>query len=77
MYRHGGDIYNYPDFIDFSANINFLGAPSSVLEAARNAIERIGHYPQVGCGNLRQAISELEQIETEQIICAIFFLDIG
>lgn len=70
MYRHGGDIYNYPDFIDFSANINFLGAPSSVLEAARNAIERIGHYPQVGCGNLRQAISELEQIETEQIICA-------
>lgn len=69
MYQHGGDIYSYPDFIDFSANINFLGTPSSVLEAARNAMERIGHYPQTGCGNLRQAISELEQVEAEQIIC--------
>ncbi len=69
-YQHGGDIYNYPNFIDFSANINFLGAPFSVLDAARNAMERIGHYPQVGWGNLRQAIAELEQIEPEQIICA-------
>lgn len=69
MYQHGGDIYSYPDFIDFSANINFLGAPSSILEAARNAMESIGHYPQTGCDKLRQAIAALEQVKPEQIIC--------
>lgn len=70
MYKHGGDIYNYPNFIDFSANINFLGAPLSVLEAARDAMENICHYPQAGCDRLRQAIAEFEQIAPEQIICA-------
>lgn len=69
MYQHGGDIYNYPDFIDFSANINFLGAPSFVLEAAGNAMGRIGHYPQTRCDRLRQAIAALEQLKPEQIIC--------
>lgn len=69
MYKHGGDIYNHPNFIDFSANINLLGAPASVIERAKSAMDEITHYPQVGCERLRQAISRSEQVKSEQIIC--------
>lgn len=69
MHKHGGDIYQYPDFIDFSANINLLGPPSGVIQQAKDAMDRIGHYPQVGSGRLRQAIAGLEQVEPGQVIC--------
>ncbi len=69
MYQHGGDIYHYPGFTDFSANINLLGPPDSVLEAVRKSTEEICHYPQAGCSNLCRAIADLEQIPQEQIIC--------
>lgn len=69
MHKHGGDTYQYPDFIDFSANINFLGVPESVASCARSAIDGIIHYPQVGSARLRQAISGLEQVGRQQIIC--------
>lgn len=69
MYKHGGDIYQYPDFIDFSANINFLGPPSAVIQQAKSAIDRIAHYPQVGSGRLREAIAGLEKVDPGQVIC--------
>ena len=69
MYQHGGDVYSHPNFIDFSANINLLGAPQRVIECAKAAINEITHYPQVGYHRLRQAIAELEQVESQQIIC--------
>lgn len=69
MHKHGGDIYQYPDFIDFSANINFLGPPAGVIQQAKSAIDRIAHYPQVGSGRLREAIAGLEQVDAGQIIC--------
>lgn len=69
MYEHGGDSYRYPDFTDFSANINLLGAPECAVERARAALDGITHYPQVGCDRLRQAIAELEQAEPQEIIC--------
>lgn len=70
MYQHGGDYWNYPDFIDFSANINFLGAPASVVEAAKSAMDKACHYPQPDCLRLRQAIAKLEHMEAGQILCA-------
>lgn len=69
MHKHGGDIYSHPNFIDFSANINLLGAPPQVIQRAKAAMEQITRYPQVGCDRLRQAIAELEQVKAEQIIC--------
>ena len=33
-YVHGGDIYRHPGVTDFSANINPLGTPKKVIEAA-------------------------------------------
>ncbi|MEY8390221.1 threonine-phosphate decarboxylase [Lachnospiraceae bacterium 45-W7] len=69
MYRHGGDIYRHPGFLDFSANINPLGPPACVLEAIKTSAAEVYHYPQIGCTRLRQAIAELEQVRKEQIIC--------
>ena len=44
---HGGDIYQYNNILDFSANINPLGAPESVNRSSADAIGQIGHYPEM------------------------------
>ena len=41
MYQHGGDIYTNRNAVDFSANINFMGMPESVKEAAEKAVARL------------------------------------
>ncbi|MFQ9389983.1 MAG: hypothetical protein ACLR1V_15270 [Coprococcus sp.] len=53
---HGGDIYQYNNILDFSANINPLGAPESVNRAITDAIGQIGHYPEMYSDSLRKAI---------------------
>ena len=60
MHKHGGDVYQYPNFTDFSANINLLGTPPKVLEQAKSAVDGILHYPQPGSGRLCRAVAELE-----------------
>lgn len=69
MYRHGGDIYSNRNLIDFSANINFLGMPDPVREAAKKAVDLSEHYPDVQCRKLKAAISERENIPAEHIFC--------
>lgn len=68
-HQHGGGLYSHPGFLDFSANINPLGPPWSVVSAAKSAMERVCCYPQVGAERLCQAISEMEQVEARQIFC--------
>lgn len=69
MHKHGGDIYSYPDFIDFSANINFLGVPESLMEAAQRALTEVIHYPQPGSVKLCEEIARMEEINAAQVIC--------
>lgn len=69
MHKHGGDIYSYPDFIDFSANINFLGVPQSLMEAAQRALTEVIHYPQPGSVKLCEEIARMEEINAAQVIC--------
>jgi len=69
MYQHGGDIYKHKNMLDFSANINMLGIPKSVVLAACEGVAVSQHYPDPQCVNLRQALSEQEEIPMEQIIC--------
>ena len=38
---HGGDIYQYNNILDFSANINPLGAPESVNRSIADALSLI------------------------------------
>ena len=54
---HGGDVYRNKVKYDFSINVNPLGMPQSVREAAINAIGDAEKYPDIQCGPLRRAIS--------------------
>lgn len=66
---HGGDIYNYPNMLDFSANINPLGMPKRVYEAAKLGIHDSVHYPEVLSSKLRNVMAEHFHIKQEYIIC--------
>lgn len=69
QYVHGGDIYRHPDVLDFSANINPLGTPESVIRAAQESMLRVAHYPDAHQEKLKQALSAYEQVPGEWLIC--------
>lgn len=69
MHIHGGDIYGKAVEMDFSANLNFLGMPDSVRQAAKEGVDASIHYPDPQCRALRAALAEAEQIPEEQILC--------
>ncbi len=69
MHKHGGDIYGHENVIDFSASINPLGMPKEVKNAALAAVENSVSYPDVNCRRLVEAISKMENVEKESIIC--------
>lgn len=66
---HGGDVYRYPDVLDFSANINPLGTPPEVIEAAAESLNQIRNYPDVRQERLICALSRYEQVPEHYIIC--------
>lgn len=70
MHLHGGDIYVNKNMIDFSANINMLGIPASVIEAACEGVKLSMNYPDIKCGELRKSLSDAEEIPMENIICS-------
>lgn len=65
---HGGDIYSHRVDYDFSVNLNPLGMPQSVIEAAQQGVLQSEHYPDVSAGELREAIGEKLGIGAEQIL---------
>jgi threonine-phosphate decarboxylase len=75
-YIHGGDIENaiinyklkYEDILDFSANINFLGPPDSVIKVLNEGLLKIEHYPQPFSSRLKKNIADLMRLHTENII---------
>ena len=66
---HGGNIYQYKEAADFSANINFHGMPQSVKEAAHAAIDRSIHYPEPDSRSLKAVLAEREGVPESAIIC--------
>ena len=66
---HGGNIYQYQDCIDFSANCNPLGTPEGIKNAVKNSVDNLCNYPQVGYLPLREAIASYEKVKTQQVIC--------
>ena len=81
---HGGDIYKESiqkrieggneRLLDFSANLNPLGMPASVREAACAGVEMSVNYPDTDCKGLIKAIIEEEGagwgLNENQVICA-------
>ena len=67
--RHGGDIYRNNCILDFSVNVNPLGIRKSVVEAIRNAAERVDVYPDPSCQKLRRSISLYEGVKETEVLC--------
>lgn len=77
--RHGGQLkrlsehYGIPiaEIIDFSANINPDGPPSSVLSALRESLgdpRVIGAYPDLELADLKNAIAHFADVEAENVV---------
>lgn len=74
---HGGNIYRFmeertikmDDIIDFSASINPLGVPKSVIEKVKDNIKYLYHYPDPDTKQLTQAIGKHLGIDPQSIIC--------
>jgi len=66
---HGGDLYSHPDTLDFSANLNPLGTPASVRQAAEESLSGLNRYPDPYCRELVKAIARFEQVEESAILC--------
>lgn len=66
---HGGDVYETPPLIDFSANLNPEGMPGAVRQALLDAVDRCVSYPDPYCRALRRALSQAEGVPAEHILC--------
>lgn len=64
---HGGETEK--NILDFSASVNPLGPPKSVLDAAEKALEEIDRYPDPFAEDLLIAISEFEDVPKDSIVC--------
>ncbi|MDJ0509929.1 MAG: threonine-phosphate decarboxylase CobD [Crocosphaera sp.] len=72
---HGGNLVwaaaqigcSVSSVLDFSASINPLGPPSTVLEAIKGSLNTLTHYPDPNYTNLKQALSQWHQVPTEWI----------
>lgn len=67
--QHGGNIEQLRGILDFSANINPLGAPESVKRAIAENITDIEKYPDPYCCQLRTKLAEYEGISADNIVC--------
>ena len=68
-YGHGGDIYRNRNVeLDFSVNVNPLGMPNFVWEAAQRSIAFCTGYPDSSCENLRGRLSEVTGVPEDQMI---------
>ncbi len=77
MRNHGGNIYTYLEkhdiavksVIDFSASINPLGPPKSVLREIKNHLGHVIHYPDPDARKLRSKISDAYNLDPASIVC--------
>ena len=75
-FGHGGNIkeisrntgLDYKNIIDFSANINPLGMPSSVKKAIIEGIDEIEKYPDITYFELKKAIANYENKNYEDLL---------
>ena len=77
MTEHGGNIYSFAkrnrvderEILDFSASINPLGLPETVISEIRNIDSSMYHYPDPDAGRLKQTISIYYGIKPESVVC--------
>lgn len=69
MFQHGGNVLFQNTCIDFSANINFLGIPDLVMQAARSGLVAAVQNPQEQSGTLEEHIAQWESVKPEYVFC--------
>ena len=77
-FTHGGNVFAIAracgltpeELLDFSASINPLGPAPGVREAVAAAFDRIGHYPDSDCTELRQALAGHHGVEPAEVCVA-------
>ncbi|WII36641.1 threonine-phosphate decarboxylase CobD [Paenibacillus thiaminolyticus] len=75
-FGHGGDVWTAAEafgrssgeFVDFSANINPLGPPPSVMARLAEELAGIIHYPDPGHRRMKEALSRRLQVGSEQLL---------
>ena len=70
MIQHGGNGFFQNTCIDFSANINFLGIPDLVMQAARSGLMAAVQSPQESSGSLEEHIAQWEGVEPAHVFCS-------
>lgn len=68
MHNHGGEIYERHYRLDYSVNVNCMGTPASVIEAAAKGAALCAQYPDVHCRQLRADLASFLQVEENQIV---------
>ncbi|OAT86770.1 threonine-phosphate decarboxylase [Desulfotomaculum copahuensis] len=56
------------DFLDFSANINPLGPSPAALQAIRDNLWQIRHYPDPDCRELKAALSRYLKVDQDCLL---------
>ena len=75
-FGHGGDLWTAQElygieadrFLDFSANMNPFGPPSSVAEVLRNYADRIGRYPDPAVRGLRRKLAMYHDVDERNVL---------
>lgn len=68
-YRHGGDVYrNREILLDFSINLNPLGMPEFIRNAAIRGVMESSRYPDSSCMALRDRVSSYYNVPGEALI---------
>ena len=68
MHNHGGEIYGRHYRLDYSVNVNCMGTPDSVVEAAAKGAALSARYPDVNCRELRTALASFLKVKGKQIV---------
>lgn len=71
--QHGGDIEGFKkkyngDFMDFSANLNPLGMPKSIQNAAIDAVNQSENYPDPLCRKLTSDMSSYMNVPSDYLV---------
>ena len=77
MVEHGGDVYAAArelvmpadSIIDFSASINPLGTPASVMSELRRHLKGLRHYPDPSAAELVDEIARSTGLDPKMILC--------
>lgn len=73
---HGGNVYevarkyiiDLEEILDFSASVSPLGVPEVVMQAVKNSLGTIAHYPDSACKDFRQAAASELGVGRENIL---------